>query len=64
MDDLGAFRALGLAAAAALAAVLGVAWRAAEEHRGLDLADLRSVVIVAIVVLIAARYVLRSVAKP
>jgi hypothetical protein len=39
-----------LAAVAALATVLAVSWRAAEEHRGLDLADLRSVVFVAVVV--------------
>jgi hypothetical protein len=63
MDDVRAFRALGLAAVAALATVLGVAWRAAEEHRGLDLADLRSVVIVAVAVLLAARYVLRAVGE-
>ncbi len=58
MDDQGGFRTLGLVAAAALATVAAVSWRAAEEHRGLDLADLRSVVIVAVAVLVVgwARY--------
>jgi hypothetical protein len=60
VDDTRELRALGVAAAAALATVFGVAWRAAEELRGLDLADLRSVVIVAVAVLIAARFVLRA----
>jgi hypothetical protein len=63
MDDALELRAMGIAGAAALATVLGVAWRAAEEQRGLDLADLRSVVIVAIAVLFAARYVLRAVGE-
>jgi hypothetical protein len=54
VDDLSRLRPLALAAAAALATVLAVSWRAAEEHRGLDLADLRSVAIVATVVLATA----------
>ncbi len=46
MDDLRPFRALGLVAAAALGTVFAASWRAAEEGRGLDLADLRSAVFV------------------
>jgi hypothetical protein len=45
---------VAISAAAALATVLAVSLRAAEEHRGLDLADLRSVVLVAVAVFAVA----------
>jgi hypothetical protein len=64
VEDKADLRAMGIAGAAALATVLGVAWRAAEEHRGLDLADLRSVVLVAIAVFVVARVVLRAPGEP
>jgi hypothetical protein len=48
-----------LAVVAALACVAAVSWRAAEEHRGLDLADLRSVVLVSIAIWIAAAVLAR-----
>jgi len=48
-----------LAAVAALATVAAVSWRAAQEHRGLDLSDLRSVVLVSVAVWIAAAVMTR-----
>ena len=45
---------MALGPLAALVTLAAVSWRAAEEHRGLDLADLRSVVLVSVVVAIAA----------
>ena len=47
------FLAAGVAAVAALATVLAVSWRAAEEQRGLDNADLRSVILISVAVWIA-----------
>ena len=47
------------AAVAALATVVAMAWRAAEEQRGLDLADLRSVVLISVVVWVASAVLLR-----
>jgi hypothetical protein len=58
MDDLRRLGPAALAALAAVATVVAVAWRAADEHRGLDLADLRSVVVVALAVWAAARWLL------
>ncbi|MFL5680707.1 MAG: hypothetical protein ACJ77B_08905 [Chloroflexota bacterium] len=49
-----------LAAVAAVAAVMALGWTAAEGGRGLDLADLRSVVIVTAAVWIAARVLSRD----
>jgi len=46
-----------------LATLAAVSWRAAEEHRGLDLADLRSVLLVALVVT-AALLVARRRERP
>ncbi len=54
MDDLRRLGPAVLGPIAALATLAAVSWRAAEEHRGLDLADLRSVVLVALLVLAAA----------
>jgi hypothetical protein len=47
-------RAAFFALVASIATLLAVSVRAAEEHRGLDLADLRSVVLVAVTVSAAA----------
>ncbi len=49
-----------LAAIAALAAVAAASWRAAEEHRGLDAADFRSVILIAVAVWVAARILQRA----
>ena len=51
-----------LAAVTALATVAAVSLRAAEERRGLDLADLRSVVLISIVVWVAAAVLARRAA--
>jgi hypothetical protein len=47
------FLAATVGAVAALATVVAVSWRAAEEQRGLDNADLRSVILISVVVWIA-----------
>jgi hypothetical protein len=52
-----------LAVVAALAAVAATSWRAAEEHRGLDGADFRSVILIAVAVWLAARIVERASAR-
>ncbi len=63
MDDLRRPGPAVLGPVAALATLAAVSWRAAEEHRGLDLADLRSVLLVALVVT-AALVVARRRERP
>jgi hypothetical protein len=55
--------AWALAAVAALATVAAASWRAAEEHRGLDGADFRSVILIAVAVWVAVRVLQRATAR-
>jgi hypothetical protein len=48
-----------LAAVGALTAIAAVSWRAAEEGRGLDLADLRSVILISVAVWVASAVLTR-----
>jgi hypothetical protein len=58
------FQSAALAAVAALATVAAVSWTAATEQRGLHNGDLRSVLLVMIVVWVASAVLSRGSASP
>ena len=58
------FRSAAIAAVAALATVAALSWTAATEQRGLHNGDLRSVVLVTIVVWVASAMLSRRAASP
>ena len=58
------FQSAALAAVAALATVAAVSWTAATEHRGLHNGDLRSVILVALVVWVASAVLNRRSEAP
>ncbi len=59
-----AFRSAALAAVAALATIAALSWTAATEQRGLHNGDLRSVILVALVVWIARAVLSRRSEAP